>query len=212
MARYHTTGRATETTLLQRMVGTTVFEAGRCWGSYVPLVSRSLVSRFMLRIRRSRWLEIDVPETATSAPQRWAISVTNCDGETDTGILEGAQAHVRAELEILETLVQWRRDVPTVSRPAPWSYRLPAGTHEPCVYFMRNGTRVKIGTTTQLRNRVRRLALRPENVALVIPGDRDTEQAMHQRFASQRVGDTEWFAETGALREYIETSRMEQRS
>lgn len=213
MARYRTTGRATRTTVPRRTIGTTVVEAHEHWAAPVPLVRRSLVSRLALRLCRSRWLRIDVPASAASPdPQRWDVSATHCHGETDTEVLEGAHAHVRAELEILETLVQWRRDIPAVSRPARWSYRLPTGTHEPCVYFLRNGTRVKIGTTSHIRNRVRRLALRPEDVALIVPGDRDTERATHQRFASQRVGDTEWFDETGTLRDFIETSRTEQRS
>lgn len=219
MARYHTTGRARA---VPDRDGSWVFLRDPKWNEtsvnssryrFKPLVNRPLVSRLVLRIRRSRWLVIDVPQVSVPrAPEKWAVSVTCCRNETDVEVLEGAYAHVRAELEALETLVQWRRGIPVVPRPVQWSYRLPTGTHDPCVYFMRNGTQVKIGTTTQIRNRVRRLALRPENVALIVPGGRDTERLMHQRFASQRVGDTEWFEETGTLRDYIETSRMEQRS
>jgi hypothetical protein len=165
----------------------------------------------------SRRVEVDVPATEGASgdsvfDQKWRVSVTKCRGETDTDILDGAYEHVRNELKIIETLIQWRRDIPVATRPVAWSYRLPDGTHPPVVYFMRNGTRVKIGTTSHIRNRVRRLALRPENVALITPGDRDAEHAFHQRFATYRVGDTEWFDETGTLRDFIETERLGQRS
>jgi hypothetical protein len=71
---------------------------------------------------------------------------------------------------------------------------------------------VKIGTTTHLRNRVRRLSLRPDNVALIVPGGRNEEQLFHQRFSSHRVGSTEWFEDDGALRNFIESERKVQRT
>lgn len=75
--------------------------------------------------------------------------------------------------------------------------------HAPVVYFLRNGTRVKIGTTRNLRPRVARLALRPDNVVRVEHGGQDYEQSLHARFDDYRVGNTEWFELRGELAEYL---------
>jgi hypothetical protein len=84
---------------------------------------------------------------------------------------------------------------------------IPVGKHDPLVYFMRNGTRIKIGTTTHLHNRVRRLALREADVIFTIPGDQHVEQQLHQQFKQYRVGDTEWFEDKGRLTRFLKTGR-----
>jgi hypothetical protein len=90
-------------------------------------------------------------------------------------------------------------ETPTVQ----WS--IPAGKHAPLVYFIRNGNRMKIGTTTELKRRIRTLALRPENVALLVDGGQRQEREFHKQFADLRVGRTEWFAYEGALADYVHT-------
>jgi hypothetical protein len=100
-------------------------------------------------------------------------------------------------------------DAPAV----PWA--IPAGKHAPLVYFIRNGNRMKIGTTTDLKRRIRTLALRESNVALLVDGDQRRERAYHKQFAKHRVGTTEWFAYEGTLADYVHTqtsaaSRKEQ--
>lgn len=82
-------------------------------------------------------------------------------------------------------------------------WRIPKGRHTPVVYFLRNGDRIKIGTTTDLRARVRRLSLRMDDLALVIPGDRAVERKMHQTFRGLRVGNTEWFRSAEPLTSFI---------
>jgi hypothetical protein len=82
-------------------------------------------------------------------------------------------------------------------------WRIPKGRHTPVVYFLRNGDRIKIGTTTDLRARVRRLSLRMDDLALVIPGDRAVERKMHQTFRGLRVGNTEWFRSAEPLTAFI---------
>lgn len=82
-------------------------------------------------------------------------------------------------------------------------WTIPGGKHAPLVYFIRNGNRMKIGTTTELKRRIRTLALRPENVALLVAGDQRREREYHKQFADLRVGRTEWFAYEGALADYI---------
>jgi hypothetical protein len=85
--------------------------------------------------------------------------------------------------------------------PKPWL--IPDGKHSPVVYFIQNGDRVKIGTTTNLRSRISALSLRPTDIVLLVNGGRPFEQALHKRFASVRVGNTEWFANSGPVAEYI---------
>ncbi|MBW5248411.1 GIY-YIG nuclease family protein [Streptomyces sp. P01-B04] len=87
--------------------------------------------------------------------------------------------------------------------PSDLSWKIPARKHPPLVYFIRNGNRVKIGTTTGLRRRISDLALRQENVLLLKPGGRNLEKELHQRFARLRDGNTEWFRLNGELREYV---------
>jgi hypothetical protein len=82
-------------------------------------------------------------------------------------------------------------------------WTIPAGKHAPLVYFVRNGNRIKIGTTVELKRRIRTLALRPENVALLVDGDQRRERQFHKQFAEHRIGTTEWFAYEGTLANYV---------
>ncbi|NEB92426.1 GIY-YIG nuclease family protein [Streptomyces bauhiniae] len=104
---------------------------------------------------------------------------------------------------------------PTTSPAEPPAIRwtIPAGKHAPLVYFIRNGNRMKIGTTTELKRRIRTLALRPENVALLVAGDQRRERDYHKQFAEHRIGTTEWFAYEGTLADYVhdQTARLSQK-
>ena len=75
--------------------------------------------------------------------------------------------------------------------------------HAPVVYFIRNGSRIKIGTTQNLKRRLAALTLRAEDVVRAEHGDQRHERALHERFAAQRAGNTEWFDLTGPLAEYL---------
>lgn len=80
---------------------------------------------------------------------------------------------------------------------------VPAGKHAPLVYFISNGNRIKIGTSTELKRRIRTLALRAENVALLLNGDRRLERQLHTQFADLRIGNSEWFAYESPLTDYV---------
>nr|WP_237497943.1 GIY-YIG nuclease family protein [Streptomyces sp. SID8377] len=80
-------------------------------------------------------------------------------------------------------------------------------THEPQVYFIEHGSRVKIGYSTNLGKRISSLSLRPSAVALVLWGDRDLERALHIYFDPFRVEDSEWFRCTAAVRSYMDKKR-----
>jgi len=77
------------------------------------------------------------------------------------------------------------------------------GAHAPVVYFLRNGTRVKIGTSQNIRRRITSLSLRREDVIRVEHGDQQYERSLHRRFEALRVDETEWFELRGALAEYL---------
>lgn len=111
-----------------------------------------------------------------------------------------------------------RRPVP-LKLPAPPPPSEPAGPvgdpidaaailgrqHAPVVYFITNGSRVKIGTTQNLRKRVSTLCLRVDDIALVLHGGQDYERSLHERFAEHRAGDTEWFELAGDLAAFVAT-------
>jgi hypothetical protein len=111
-----------------------------------------------------------------------------------------------------------RRPVPRKAAlpPTPTEPAGPVGTavdvpsilgrqHAPVVYFITNGTRVKIGTTVNLRKRVSTLCLRVDDIALVLHGGQDYERSLHERFAEHRTGDTEWFEIAPELAAFMAT-------
>ncbi|MEV8546935.1 GIY-YIG nuclease family protein [Streptomyces sp. NPDC051572] len=75
--------------------------------------------------------------------------------------------------------------------------------HAPIVYFVRNGSRVKIGVTQNLGRRMRSISLRPSDVIRVEHGHTTYETLLRDRFRALRVGDTNWFELRGELTEYL---------
>jgi hypothetical protein len=59
------------------------------------------------------------------------------------------------------------------------------------VYYIRFGDRMKIGTTSNLRQRMARLW--HEELVAIERGGRDRERARHTQFAARRLGTSEWF-------------------
>lgn len=82
-------------------------------------------------------------------------------------------------------------------------HRLGRGVHKPLVYFARNGSRFKIGWTTNLKARMGTLTLPLSAVTATIPGGLEVETQMHARFwQSHAVG--EWFEATPDLVAYVQ--------
>lgn len=79
-----------------------------------------------------------------------------------------------------------------------------SGKHDPIVYFIRNGDRVKIGYTTHLAARLAALSLRRDAVVLILDGDRHLEAVLHTRFAKQRIPRTEWFRWDQEIEGFVE--------
>lgn len=78
-----------------------------------------------------------------------------------------------------------------------------SGPHDPRVYFVVNGDMVKIGLTTNLKNRLHRLGHPRGSVALLLNGGRSLEASLHHRFADFRVPDSEWFRRTAEINDYV---------
>lgn len=92
--------------------------------------------------------------------------------------------------QAIESIIKRRRPEPP---PKP---KLPD-----VVYYMRIGNRVKIGTSTNLVERLK--ALNPEELMVTEPGGPDTERSRHRQFADLRTHG-EWFKLEGPLLEHIE--------
>jgi hypothetical protein len=75
------------------------------------------------------------------------------------------------------------------------------------VYYLRIGDRIKIGFTTNLKQRLSNLRLDPGCVLATEPGGREVEWARHQDFADERYGRREDFAPSDRLIEHIERLR-----
>jgi hypothetical protein len=68
--------------------------------------------------------------------------------------------------------------------------RILAGeNHAPVVYFARIADKIKIGTTTNLKQRMRSFYLDLSDVLVVVPGGKDVEAAYHKRFGSSRADE-----------------------
>jgi hypothetical protein len=70
------------------------------------------------------------------------------------------------------------------------------------VYYLRDGDRVKIGTTANPRQRFGRI--RHEELLAFERGGRRLEQRRHVEFAADRVGTSEWFWLTPAIVAHVE--------
>jgi hypothetical protein len=76
------------------------------------------------------------------------------------------------------------------------------------VYYVAFGGRIKIGTTIDLKQRLR--AIHHDQLLAVEPGGYDIEGERHRQFASARVaGQREWFEPSDELRVHIRSVRAE---
>ena len=73
------------------------------------------------------------------------------------------------------------------------------------VYYIRFDDRIKIGTTTNPRQRLARL-WHQELLAFEL-GDRSVERARHERFAALRFPGTEWFRRSPELDRHVAVLR-----
>ncbi|GFH38892.1 GIY-YIG nuclease family protein [Streptomyces pacificus] len=139
--------------------------------------------------------------------------------EEDGDVLNKARAEGRTDAAVTALLGAVGRPEAVPSKPRrPQPPSAPSGpvgepvedvqalygaAHAPIVYFLRNGNRVKIGTSQNLKRRISSLSLRPSDVVRVEHGDQQYERALHGRFTDLRAGGTEWFELRGDLARYL---------
>jgi hypothetical protein len=87
----------------------------------------------------------------------------------------------------------------SVASPDVWKQT----SHPPVVYFLTNGNRAKIGTSTNITARVSALSLRRSNAELLLQGGNDLENALHHHFECDRIAKTEWFVLSPRIQDYI---------
>lgn len=83
---------------------------------------------------------------------------------------------------------------------------LQARRHPAIVYYMKLGSLVKIGFTTNLTARLEHI--HPEEVMVTEPGGRERESERHQQFAALHAHG-EWFRLEAPLTDHIEAVRRE---
>lgn len=91
--------------------------------------------------------------------------------------------------------------------PIPWKPMTPVKGRPSCVYFIRHGEHVKIGTTAQTaKQRLAGMQLPPgaELVAVIPDSGYEREKSLHRRFKASRVHG-EWFTSTPELESLIST-------
>jgi predicted GIY-YIG superfamily endonuclease len=86
-----------------------------------------------------------------------------------------------------------------------------ASCHTPSIYFVRAGTTgpVKIGYTNNINRRIKNLQQgNPNKLVLLglMTGTRDTERALHEKFAKYRL-EGEWFRPVPALLSLCDNDR-----
>ncbi len=69
------------------------------------------------------------------------------------------------------------------------------------VYYLRYADRIKIGTTSNPRQRL--AAIWHDEVLAFERGDRAVERRRHAQFAADRFAGTEWFHSSPALRQHV---------
>ncbi len=99
----------------------------------------------------------------------------------------------------------WQNDLRAPAQGEPLERSAPSPRQQ-FVYFIRAGTKVKIGISVDPHNRLCQLQTgNDEKLELLgcIPGDRKTEKAVQAMFSCSAI-DGEWFRLTPAIKDWIE--------
>lgn len=111
-----------------------------------------------------------------------------------------------AEINREQAEIQARREAFLAAYPPPPPKLAPKPKPTGYVYFLRAGNVVKIGFTTNLRQRWAALRIaNPETTFIChfVKGTQRTEREFHKRFSEYRVRG-EWFDIRGRLAKYLE--------
>lgn len=119
-------------------------------------------------------------------------------------LLTAAHRHAGAGVKPVPLPLEERAAVVAGAPPRPVAAYM-GGTHGPVVYFADAGARIKIGFSTNLRNRIRSLSMQEKDVVLLLRGGLTLERALHDTFAKERIDSTEWFEKSDRLMSFIQS-------
>lgn len=125
-------------------------------------------------------------------------------------ILTTALRHAGAAVKPVPLPPEERAAVIAGAAPRPVGAYM-GGVHGTVVYFADNGSRIKIGYSTNLRSRIRSLSLQEKDVVLLLQGGLTLERALHDTFKKERIDSTEWFVKSERIINFIELKRAELR-
>ncbi|MFF3998548.1 GIY-YIG nuclease family protein [Streptomyces cyaneofuscatus] len=152
---------------------------------HIPKVGDPALLPFMSIMAEWRRADIEITEDLMLAAVKLANSRLE-EERRNTATLKAARAREAATRAALEALK------PGIYGDAPGGV----------VYYVRRGKYVKIGTTTNLRNRMRELV--PDEILAVEPGSYDLESTLHATFAKARFSPSmEYFHLTEELQRHI---------
>ena len=123
-------------------------------------------------------------------------------------LLTAALRHAGAAVKPVPLPPEERAAVIAGAPPKPIGAYM-GGAHGPVVYFADAGARVKIGFSTNLRNRLRSLSLQEKDVVLLLQGGLTLERALHDMFKKERIDSTEWFVKSDRLVSFIKSKLAE---
>lgn len=153
------------------------------------------------------WLEAErhvlhnrTRDALSDADTDYICTVRRCLGQRDERSNFGlCEAHIaEAAHDHIKTLA------PQVESE---SARTERQARESVVYYVQLGDRIKIGTTTNLANRLRSFYALPDQLLAIEPGGLVRERERHQQFAAQRFPRTELFAPSDELHDIIRQAR-----
>lgn len=139
--------------------------------------------------------------------QQWYEKAASAaSAELARTVMERKLARTRALVEQERAALDTFQSQPRIAATEPFEQvpvDIPAGPHQNVVYVVRNGDRVKIGTSGKLADRVKALSLRRSDVLLAVTGSWELESELRQRFAEHRIGTTEWFSFVPEIRDFV---------
>lgn len=119
-------------------------------------------------------------------------------------LMKAARAQMRGETLTIALADQWIQELRDPSPPEPTRRTHYDRQPDSLVYYLRFGPFVKIGTTTNLHQRMQ--AIPHDELLATEPGGRDVERQRHAEFRALRHTG-EWFHYRDALRAHVETVR-----
>ncbi len=164
--------------------------------------------------RPKAWID---PAERKIAWEEWhsALNVSNAAAAKAASERLGKEISPNAIWRIVRDMRRERGEAPPAKRKAAAGPALlggrGVGINVSRVYFALCGSKVKIGTTYDLKNRMKSLrAGMPDKlkVLVTIAGGHRLERSLHARFARYRMNG-EWFRHEGELAEYIQSLRKQ---